>query len=930
MIRSLLGSLLLLLFQVPVHAQWEWIHPQPAHYPIRSLAFTSDSHGYFYNSNGDLYETNDQGSSWQLKQAFPFTQLFELKNNTGLISGALREIFISRDAGQNWSSLPFRPEHQIRHLDIVDDSTYFLGSNNSILYRTTDGGTTWTSLNCNATIASMEFISADTGWVGLGQYEILYTTDGGVSWKKQAEVNVSPSNTRLIHFTKNRIGFAFREHSTLLRTEDYGSNWTGTRFDANVLGIQFINDTDGFVSCDYGKVYKTTDAGITWTSISPVPNFFGYYELGAIYFLNSQIGFVAGNKGRLLKTIDGGKTWQFFSSPYDYLSDLAVPSENTLYISSNKTIYKSGNGGKVWEPLAVDISSPIDDRGIIKTIHFFDVNNGFMTVDRPSRYYFTNDGGNTWTSRSFQEGGQETVVGMQVLADSLLFLHTNEGNRYNILKSTNKGNTWELVLNPMTYEENFNKSHFLNENEGFGVLYSFLYKTTDGGKSWNKIFPENEYQILQLEFPSDSIGYLSNSDRQLYKTNDGGQSWQSIQLSPSFHEDLIAIKFLNDSVGIVAAEDGTVFATSDGGQNWKRIHNEFFQFHGIKISPDNNFYLYGRDGLVAKYKPEPIHSQKHESSIDSNCLVSLKSEIYKKLEPGSMFFFELFDGNNIQNVFASGLEFTEEKTSISVIFGRQFIQPGITYRWRVKYQYDNKEEYGPYQYFTSPAFPIPPQLILPTETTLCPGDSILAQTTGTDIHTWFLNGQLIGSPEDKTLWIKQPGRYAVLAQNSCFQTDSVIVIITGISFAAKPVVTENNGTLFSSAMTGNQWLYNGIPIPGATGSSFKPDQNGYYQVFLKEGRCTSDTSDRYQFIATGESKILTFPNPVVSQLTVVNRQGGTMQLQLLDRMGQVLFQTTTASPTYQLDMSGYRSGTYFLNVYFPATNERTVKMILKL
>lgn len=930
MIKCLLGSLLLLLFQFPVLAQWEWIHPQPSHYPILQLVFTSETHGYFYNSNGDLYETNDQGTSWQLKQAFPFTQLFELKNSTGLITGRMGEIFVSRDAGQNWASLPFRPEHPIRHLDIVNDSTYFLGTNNSILYRTTDGGSTWTNLYCNATIFSMEFIAADTGWVGLGQYEILYTADGGLSWEQQARVNTFPSNTNLLHFTNNQIGFAFREHSTLLRTEDYGKNWIGIPFDADVRDIQFINDTDGFAACDYGKVYKTTDAGKTWSSISPFQPFYADYELYAIHFINSQTGFIAGNKGRLIKTTDGGKTWQFFSSPYTYLSDLAVPSEQILYTASDKIIYKSTNGGKVWEPLTVDINSPIDERGIIKTVHFFDVNNGFMTVDKRSRYYTTKDGGNTWTSGSFQEGGLETVVGMQVISDSLIYLHTFEGNRYNILKSRDKGNSWILVLNPLVYEENFNKSHFLNEQEGFGVLYSSLYKTTDGAKSWNKIFPENEYQILAIEFPSDSIGYLSNSDQQLFKTNNGGQSWQPIQLAPSFHEDVVAIKFLNDSEGIVASEDGTVFATSDGGQNWKQIHHEYFEFHGIKISPDSNFYLYGKDGLVAKYKPAPVFAQEHASSIDENCLVSLKSVFYKKIEPSALFFFELFDGNTTKNVFASGLEFSEEKTIISVQFGKQFIQPGITYRWRIKYQQNNTEEFGSFQYFTSPALPTTPQLISPIETTLCQGDSIRAQTTGAEKHTWFLNGELIGSPEDKTFWIKQPGRYAVLAQNSCYQTDSLILTINAISFPSKPVITENNGTLFSSSPSGNQWLYNGIPIPGVTGSSFKPDQNGYYQVFLQEGRCTSDTSDRYQFIASGESSIQTFPNPVISQLTVVNKEGGIMQLQLLDRMGQILFQTSTPLPTYQLDMSGYRSGTYFLNVYFPATNKRSVKMILKL
>jgi len=107
---------------------------------------------------------------------------------------------------------------------------------------------------------------------------------------------------------------------------------------------------------------------------------------------------------------------------------------------------------------------------------------------------------------------------------------------------------------------------------------SLMYKTIDGGKSWNPItLPFSKYK--HMSFVDEYLGFVLSGDG-LYKTADGGQNWQKI-MENSVVYDYTAessvfqkIKFTSPNNGFLYTNNfkgGCVFVSVNGNGELKRI-----------------------------------------------------------------------------------------------------------------------------------------------------------------------------------------------------------------------------------------------------------------------------------------------------------------------------------------------------------------------
>jgi len=151
-----------------------------------------------------LYKTIDGGQSWaqQIPPAAPGMQNTELTIETGPIftsqSDAILPIrftgdtvrtafYATHDAGASWEFLTFMPGAGA--LDFVSPSDGFFWTGEQFFF-TVDGAHTWTTINPNIlfgdSFAGMEFVNTRTGWVWTydpsGDYGLHKTTDGGTTW----------------------------------------------------------------------------------------------------------------------------------------------------------------------------------------------------------------------------------------------------------------------------------------------------------------------------------------------------------------------------------------------------------------------------------------------------------------------------------------------------------------------------------------------------------------------------------------------------------------------------------------------------------------------------------------------------------------------------------------------------------------------------
>jgi hypothetical protein len=135
-----------------------------------------------------------------------------------------------------------------------------------------------------------------------------------------------------VYFVSPQLGFIAGDNGTILKTTNYGQQWSllncGTN--TNIRNVYFINDTIGFVITTLQEAYKTTNGGLSWVQLSQnLPS-------QSMYFINNQIGYASGSigaTGAIAKTTNGGNTWQV--TPYYNYSNfygISFPNPNVGYV----------------------------------------------------------------------------------------------------------------------------------------------------------------------------------------------------------------------------------------------------------------------------------------------------------------------------------------------------------------------------------------------------------------------------------------------------------------------------------------------------------------------------------------------------------------------------------------------------------------------
>jgi photosystem II stability/assembly factor-like uncharacterized protein len=217
-----------------------------------------------------------------------------------------------------------------------------------------------------------------------------------------------------------------------------------------------------------------------------------------------------------------------------------------------------------------------------------------------------------------------------------------------VWKSNNEGTTFEPVFDKMptgsigdiaidpvntetvwvgTGEANI----FRSSNAGCGV-----FKTTDGGKTWVNTGLENTFTVSRIRINPKNTDivyaaasgheWTSNEERGLYKTTDGGKSWNKVLsvdnntgaidlvLDPVDPETVycstwerIRLKW-NDPRTYETTKNNRIWKSTDGGKNWKQINEGLPAANkrgriGIDIAASNRSVLYAYvDNYEIAYK----------------------------------------------------------------------------------------------------------------------------------------------------------------------------------------------------------------------------------------------------------------------------------------------------------------------------------------
>jgi len=138
-----------------------------------------------------------------------------------------------------------------------------------------------------------------------------------------------------------------------------------------------------------------------------------------------------------------------------------------------------------------------------------------------------------------------------------------------------------------------------------------------------------------------------------------------------------------------------------------------------------------------------------------------------------------------------------------------------------------------------------------------------------------------------------------------------------------PVITLVNDTLFSDWSGLQQWYLNGMPLSGATGSFYKPLQNGDYYVIAGEGNCYSGHSNILTVVISDADNsvglsfsFVIYPNPVEDVLNIVfPAYGLNKQILIYDVYGKLVFSSSSTLTHESIYMGALAKGLYFIEIY---------------
>lgn len=523
---------------------------------ILSSIAVNENNAIIIRTNSDTtYISADYGLNWNLT-----TEYFDIKSDSknGLYKVEDNQILYSTDSGLSWEDItPSLPsQSKINSLYILKDdviliSAAYIGPNfarSGGIFFSKDYGKTWGVFFQGSACSILHVTSTEQIYAEVKDifYSKLYfLPDLTSSWEKLFENYYS---TAEVMTNKNRVfiylpSFGYSFETKLIYSDDSHKTWkTIVQYGTSVKFKFFVISDIILIGYDYKNgIYKTTDFGSTWTINKN--DFIGLTS--NFLFKNGNVIYSATTYG-LHKTEDYGDHWKFIGLENINLHCATISNEGELYIGAWEIaggIYKSindttfiqlSNGLPTDHKLDILSLKTIGPNNILaagkwgnSTYLFFSTDKGSfwetlpnssssnqIIVDKSSRVYcldggdiiYSDDYGFSWEKTNF-DTQRDRPVSLAINSKDEIFAGTFHG----IYKSSDRGLTWNKIYEPNAiieidyiFIDSKNNIYFITKTSLSGSLYQYIY---DNGPKWKNL--NSEFNSLGVSsIVEDSQGHL--------------------------------------------------------------------------------------------------------------------------------------------------------------------------------------------------------------------------------------------------------------------------------------------------------------------------------------------------------------------------------------------------------------------------------------
>jgi photosystem II stability/assembly factor-like uncharacterized protein len=452
------------------------------------------------------------------------------------------------------------------------------------LYKTTDGGVTWSTTGLSYTLPSNTTLSCivinpknpQIIMVG-GTGGIFRSNDGGANFSRTSTVA-----TRELVFNPHDPNIMYAGSKTggsFLKSIDNGLTWLKitsglptsdvSRFSIAVsrlnpnyvftLATNAANGMNGF--------FRSTDGGSSFTVMSNTPNITsnqGWYDL-AIAADPTNLDIVYAGGINLYKSSNGGTTWSLSGSGVHSDVHCMTFSGTTLYTTSDGGVYKSADKAGTWTNISTNLSI-----GQLFSL-------GLSTNMENLIISGLQDNGTNLTTNAI--GWRQVSAGDGMISfidrtnDSIMYCTYQNGV---LRRSVNRGESFSTIF---TVPNGYWITPFMQDPQMARTLYTGgfqVYQSKNRGTNWDSIsnFTGASIRWIDVDRNDTRIIYALATDK-LYKTTDGGLNWANISTGlPTSGLLHVHIDVNNSNKIYVSAGSYTgnsLFLSQDGGKNWAKF-----------------------------------------------------------------------------------------------------------------------------------------------------------------------------------------------------------------------------------------------------------------------------------------------------------------------------------------------------------------------
>jgi photosystem II stability/assembly factor-like uncharacterized protein len=179
--------------------------------------------------------------------------------------------------------------------------------------------------------------------------------------------------------------------------------------------------------------------------------------------------------------------------------------------------------------------------------------------------------------------------------------HPSTGGNTGLIKSTDGGQTWEIVSTvldpPVDFHAMSVSASDPNNIIGFDSGGRGLFKTVDAGKTWARFDYPGSYVAALAISPSDSNIIMAGTNTGLFLSDDGATSWT--QLDQYKGIAIMALAFDSDGNLYASTEEFGLAKSSDLGKSWQGINRPPDSLTATSIAVDSENELIYVAGFAA-------------------------------------------------------------------------------------------------------------------------------------------------------------------------------------------------------------------------------------------------------------------------------------------------------------------------------------------